>query len=237
MTDTPPPMMDPASLVPEDEEAEDPRRRYCLPLSGPLRERVAMIAAPDDHHDAIVQQHRTRFVELSHTERQVLSDINDRLPASAHVAPFALLPPAIWEGGLEPRLMSWGLVTIHPHLNLYLPQSDAGNAVLYLPSAPAAYPDSYAEGALREVRRIMARYEEARGPVPDPDRAQDEVLEDWLMAEEEARLDAVEEILMLAEFLARRLFGNEIVERHEGLFGKIMKEAMGFPPGLMLEKV
>ena len=237
MTDTPPPMMDPAGLMSADEDAEDPRRRYCLPLAGAARERVAMIAAPEAHHDAIVQQHRTRFVELSHTERQVLSDINDRLPTSAHVAPFALLPPAIWEGGLEPRLMSWGLVSIHPYLNLYLPQSDAGNAVLYLPAAPASYPDSYAEGALREVRRIMARYEQARGPVPDAESEDETALEDWLEGEEEARLDAVEEILMLAEFLARRLFGNEIVERHEGLFGKIMKEAMGFPSGLMLEKV
>ncbi len=234
MTDMPPDMLAASS---ESNDGDDPRWRYCLPLQGPVRERVAILAAPEDHHETIVRQHRTRFVELSHTERQVLADINDRLPTSAHVAPFALLPPAIWEGGLEPRLMSWGLVTIHPYLNLYLPRSDAGNAVLYLPAAPVSYPDSYAEGALREARGIMARYEEARGPVPDPAAETEEALQDWLIAEEEARLDAVEELLMLAEFLARRLFGNEIVERHEGLFGKIMKEAMGFPAGLMLERV
>ncbi len=234
MQDTPPPSM--LGMVMDDDDAEkEERRRLCLHLSGDAATRAALLCDAAAHHDDIVQQHRVRFVELSQIERQVIEDINERLPTSAHIAPFALLPPAIWESELEPRLMSWGLVSIHPHLNLYLPQSDAGNAVLYLPAAPASYPDSYTEGALREVRRIIASYEEACGPAPDA--ADEDALDDWLEREEEARLGAVEEILMLAEFLGRRLFGNEIVERHEGLFGKIMKEAMGFPSGLLLDRV
>ena len=218
-------------------EDEDPRSRLCLPLVGDCRSIVAMLADAQGQREAIVQQHQARFVELSQTERQVLDDINERLPESARIMPFSLLPPAVWETELQPTLMSWGLVQVHPYLNLYLPQTEAGYAVLHLPPAPQTYPDSYHEGALREVRAICARYEQARGPVPDPETASESELEDWLEQEEAHRLDAVEGILMLAEFLARRLLGNETVERHEGLFGSVMKRAMGFPPGLLMERV
>jgi len=218
-------------------EEEDARTRLCLPLVGDCRRVVAMLADAEAEHEAIVRQHQARFVELSQAERQVLDDINERLPENARIMPFSLLPPAVWETGLQPRLMSWGLVQVHPYLNMYLPQTEAGYAMLHLPAAPQTYPDSYHEGALREVRAICARYEEARGPAPDAAQASEAELEDWLEEEEAHRLDAVEEILMLAEFLARRLLGNETVERHEGLFGSVMKRAMGFPPGLLMERV
>ena len=230
-----PRMIMPVSETPA--EAEDPRSRLCLPLVGDCRRVVAMLADAEAGHEAIVQQHRARFVELSQRERRVLDEINERLPESARVMPFSLLPPAVWETDLQPTLMSWGLVQVHPYLNLYLPETEAGNAMLYLPAVPRSCPDSYSEGALREARAIRARYRRARGPVPDAARASESELEDWLAEEESHRLNAVEEILALAEFLARRLLGNEIVERHEGLFGSVMKKAMGFPPGLLLQRV
>jgi hypothetical protein len=226
----------PPADMPEMDEEQDARARLCLQFSALPAARVAMLADVEASHDEIAGHYQARLMEMSQVERQVISGINDSLPTNAHVVPFSLLPPAIWESGLEAQLMAWGLVTIHPYLNMYLPGNESGNAVLYLPAAPATYPDSYTEGAVREVRNIAARYEQACGPAPAAG-ADEAALEDWLEREEAARLDAVEEVLMLAEFLARRLFGNEIVERHEGLFGKIMKEAMGFPSGLMLEKV
>jgi hypothetical protein len=235
MPDLPPPLI--PSPDTRGEEENDPRRRLCHPLQAPVRRRVAMLADAPAHHDEIVGHMRLRLMELSQTEREVLSGINDRLPASAHVSPFAMLPPAVWESPFAAFMLAWGLATVHPYLNLYLPRSDAGNAVLYLPAAPPAYPDSYAEGAMRELRRIHHRYAETRGPAPDHRRDSESTLRDWLAGEEQARLEAAEEILMLAEFLVRRLFGNEIVERHEGLFGAVMKRAMGFPAGLLLERV
>ncbi len=230
----------PHVVMPAEEthaDDSDPRSRLCLPLVGDCRRVVAMLADAQEQSEAIVQQHQARFVELSQQERQVLDDINERLPENARIMPFSLLPPAIWETDLQPTLMSWGLVQVHPYLNMYLPQTEAGYVTLHLPPVPQTYPDSYHEGALREVRAICTRYEEARGPVPDAENASESELEDWLEEEEAHRLDAVEEILMLAEFLARRLLGNETVERHEGLFGSVMKRAMGFPPGLLMERV
>ncbi len=229
----------PRVVMPADEETaeDDPRARLCLPLVGDCRRVVAMLANAEGEREAIVQQHQARFVELSQQERQVLDDINERLPENARIMPFSLLPPAIWETELQPVLMSWGLVQVHPYLNMYLPQTEAGYVTLHLPAVPQSYPESYQEGALREVRAICDRYEEARGAAPDTASAPESELEDWLAAEEEHRLDAVEEILMLAEFLARRLLGNETVERHEGLFGSVMKRAMGFPAGLLMERV
>ncbi len=220
----------------DDEPADDPRQRMCLPLVGETRQVVAWLTDPEGQREAIVQHHQQRFVELSQMERQVLDDINEQLPENARIMPFSLLPPAVWESELEARLMSWGLVPIHPYLNMYLPQTEAGNAVLHLPAVPQSYHESYTEGALRELHRICAVYAESRGPAPDAAASESE-LEDWLEAEEGYRLEAIEEILMLAEFLARRLLGNEIVERHEGLFGSVMKRAMGFPPGLLMERV
>ncbi|WP_038036440.1 hypothetical protein [Thermopetrobacter sp. TC1] len=223
--------------VDEDSAGDDPRRSYCLPLSADDAMIFRWLTDPKGEREAIVNHHKARFVAMSQQERQVLDDINERLPASAQVAPFSLLPPAVWETELEARLMSWGLVPVHPYLNMYLPVSDGGNPVLHLPAAPQTYPDSYTEGALRELHRICNHYGEACAALerPQPDDAC--ALADWLEEEEALRLDAVEEILMLAEFLARRLLGNEIVERHEGLFGAVMKKAMGFPPGLLMERV
>ena len=217
-------------------ETDDPRLKLCLPLVGEARQLVAWLTAPLEQREAIAQHHRQRFVELSQMERQVLDDINAQLPENARIMPFSLLPPAVWESELEARLMSWGLVPVHPYLNMYLPQTEAGNAVLHLPSVPQAYHESYSDGALREIRRICAAYAERCAPAPDA-AANECAVEDWLQAEEELRLEAVEEILMLAEFLARRLLGNEIVERHEGLFGSVMKRAMGFPAGLLMHRV
>ncbi len=230
---------DPRVVMPALEEEgreDDPRARMCLPLIGEARQLVAWLADPEAERETIVRHHQQRFVALSQTERQVLDDINEQLPENARIMPFSLLPPSVWQSELEARLMSWGLVPIHPYLNMYLPQSEAGNAVLHLPAAPRSYHESHSEGALREVRRICEAYVERRGPAPDA-AAGAEVLEEWLEAEEEQRLEAVEGVLMLAEFLARRLLGNEIVERHEGLFGSVMKRAMGFPPGLLMDRV
>ncbi len=229
----------PHVVMPAEDAAEeqDVRTLLCLPLVGDCRRVVSMLVDAAGEHEAIARQHQARFMELSQAERQALDDINERLPENARIMPFSLLPPAVWETDLQPRLMSWGLVQVHPYLNMYLPQTEAGYAMLHLPPVPQTYPDSYHEGALREVRAICARYEEARGPAPDAVQASESDLEDWLEEEEAHRLDAVEEILMLAEFLARRLLGNETVERHEGLFGSVMKRAMGFPPGLLMERV
>ena len=230
---------DPRVVMPamDDEDvADDPRLRLCLPLVGEASKVIAWLTDPEARREEIVQHHQQRFVELSQMERQVLDDINEQLPESARIMPFSLLPPAVWESELEARLMSWGLVPIHPYLNMYLPQTEAGNAVLHLPAAPQSYHDSYTEGSLREIRRICATYKESCGAAPGEGASEDD-MEEWLEAEEAHRLDAVEEILMLAEFLARRLLGNEIVERHEGLFGSVMKRAMGFPPGLMMDRV
>lgn len=227
----------PTVIAPADDAPPgDIRPLLCLELAGPDAELVALLADAEAEREAIVRHHEARFMELSRTERRVLDDINDSLPLNARVAPFALLPPALWETELEPLLMSWGMVQVHPWLNMYLPTSEAGDPVLHLPAAPADYPGGYLEGALREARRVCAEYTAAR-PAPPPAGAGAERRAAWLAAEREARLHAVEGIVMLAEFLARRLFGNDIVERHEGLFGAVMKKAMGFPAGLLLGRV
>ncbi len=229
-----PRVMQPAN---DESDNDDLRRRYCLPLAADDAVIRRWLMDPKGEREAIVHHHKARFVALSQQERQVLDEINARLPASAQVAPFSLLPPAVWETELEARLMSWGLVPVHPYLNMYLPVSDGGNPILHLPAAPQTYLDSYTEGALRELGRIFDRYVKDCTALEPPLANDAHDLARWLEEEETLRLEAVEEILMLAEFLARRLLGNEIVERHEGLFGAVMKKALGFPPGLLLDRV
>lgn len=169
---------------------------------------------PDGHaHLALTPQRMRAMEDAAIAEMDALvAKVNAHIPGVA-VLPWAILPWAVWKDRNAVFLMETHFLPCSPWNNLLLAADAKSAQFLGLPEHPRAAMPELDENISRLIDELRTASEGANDNSP----AQYEIL----------RTENFQKLFALMRFTATTVFGEEVVARHDELFGIGLKGVTG----------
>lgn len=175
--------------------------------------------SPDDPANLMPTREgvQARFDKLRAEQDAFVASINEQLPDTAKVIPWAMIPWSVWSQQHADFLLGvCELYPVGPWNMLLLPEDEAGALVLDLPQHLHGIPAGLEDAANRVIGEIREKFSEAHGRAGAALAQGDtSALDDYT----KVRNELTANVVGLAHALGASTYGEDAYARHKALFG------------------